>query len=411
MLNFSDLKTEVKRRATRDQSGTTFDDAIAYAINSSIFRISREAPWRVMRRKAYFDTVTSYTTGSGGCIVVSNSNIVTVTSSTLLTDAVSIDRYVKMSGSSKYHIIENIVSNTIFTLQENFTGTSSSSNTYEILPQGEYNLPIQAGHRMFLWHEDYGYPFKLTYIPDQDFFSRGLQPYTKNTPTHYRMWGENMVINQLKSASNLAVYSSVSGDTSKSITVFGIVNGYPDSEVITTNGTNGTTVVSSTNVFTSVERIAKSSTTSGRITVQGDSVTTTNTTIAVLPTGDTTAGILYKKIQLYPLPTRVFPVNVQYYKDPYRLVNDGDVHELGQEFDELIILLATAKVKAESDQAEGDRFMLLFQDELKSLKRTNVDKIDWFPILKRPRGMNRGDLTRGIFYKQVGSDFGPSSYR
>ena len=321
MLNFSDLKTEVKRRSTRDQSGTTFDDAIAYAINSSLFRTSRESPWRVMRRKTTFDTVSSYTTGSGGCIVVSNSNVVTVTSAALLTDTIEIGRYAKMSGSSKYYVVETINSNTIFTINQNFGGTSSSTNTYEVLPQGEYSLPIQAGHRMFMWHEDYGYPFKLSYITDQDFFGRGLHIYEKNTPTHYRMWGEDMVRSQLKSSSNLAVASSASGDTAKSITVFGTVNGYPDYEVITTNGSNGTTVVSSTNAFTSVERVAKAASTTGRITVWGDSVTTTNTVLAVLPVGDTTAGILYKKIYLYPLPTRVFPVNVHYYKDPFRLVN------------------------------------------------------------------------------------------
>ena len=414
MLNYSDLQTEVKRRSTRDQSGTTFDEAIKWAINSSLFRISREAPWRVMRRKSPFDTVASYTTGSGGCIVVSNSNIVTVTSATLLTDAVEINRYVKMSGSSKYYVVETINSNTIFTINQNFGGVSSSTNTYEVLPQGEYNLPIQAGHRMFLWHEDYGYPFKLSYITDQDFFGRGLHIYEKNTPTHYRMWGEDMVISQLKSSSNLAVYSSASGDTAKAITVFGVINGYPDYETITTNASNGTTIVSSTNAFTSVERVAKAASTTGRITVKGDSASTTNTTIAVLPTGDTTAGILYKKIYLYPLPTRIFPVNVHYYKDPFRLVNDGDIHEMGQEFDEAIILLATAKVKAESDQAEADRFFLLYIDELKSLKKTNVDKIDWFPHLERPEGMRRGigGVGRtGLLYRQIGSEYGPSSYR
>lgn len=410
-LVYSDLITEVKRRATRDQGGTTFDEGIKYAINSSILRISREAPWRVMRRRGTFDTIESYTTGSGGCIVVSNSNVVTVTSSTLLTDTVEIGRYVKMSGSSKYYVVETINSNTIFTLNQLFTGVSSSANTYEILPQGEYNLPIQAGHRMFMWHEDYGYPYKLTYITDQDFFGRGLHIYEKNTPTHYRMWGEDMVRNQVKSNTNLSVSSSASGDTSKQITVFGVINGYPDSETITLHSSDATTLVSSTNVFTSVERIAKASSTTGRITVWGDSASTTNTTVAVIPAGDSTAGILYKKIYLYPLPTRVFPINVQYYKDPYRLVNDGDVHELGQEFDEAIILLATMKVKAESDQEEADRFEVIFMDELKSLKKTNVDKIDFFPHLERPNGSRKGIGLRGLFYNQVGSNYGPSSYR
>jgi hypothetical protein len=410
VLNFSDLVTEVKRRATRDQSGTTFDDGIKTAINSSLFRISRESPWRPMRRKTSFNTITSYTTGSGFVTVTSNSNLVTVSGATLVTDAVNVDRYIKFSGSSKYYIIKTISGETTLSINESFRGVTSTSNTYEIMPQGTYNLPMQSGHRMFMWHEEYGYPFKLRYITDQDFFGRGMFNIIKYPSTAYKMWGEDMVITQLKSDSNLSVSSSSSGDTGKSITIFGTVNGYPDYEVINTNASNGTTAVTGANIFTSIERISKASSTTGRITVTANSG---NTTVAVIPTGDTVAGVLYKKIQLYPLPNRAFPIFVQYYKDPFRLVNDGDVHELGQEFDEAIILWATAKVKAEADQAEADRFMLLALDELRSLKKTNVDKIDWFPNLRKPTASYRDKMVGGLFYGQVGGtgQYGESSYR
>jgi hypothetical protein len=128
----------------------------------------------------------------------------------------------------------------------------------------------------------------------------------------------------------------------------------------------------------------------------------------VLPVGDTTAGILYRKVQLYPLPSTVFDMNVQYYKDVYRLVNDNDVHELGQDFDEAIILLSVSKVKGESEIKLGTaNFYSMWQDEMKSLKRTNTDKIDWFPTMKRPYSTGSQQLVHPyLSYSQIGSQYG-----
>ena len=74
-------------------------------------------------------------------------------------------------------------------------------------------------------------------------------------------------------------------------------------------------------------------------------------------------------------------MKVMYYKEPYKLVGDNDVHELGEEFDEAIILLSVAKIYFETNIKEGDRFYSMYEDEYKSLRRVNVDKIDWFPKL------------------------------
>ena len=49
MFTFIDLVNEVKRRATRDQGGTQFDTAIKNVVNTSLFRVAREAPWRQLR--------------------------------------------------------------------------------------------------------------------------------------------------------------------------------------------------------------------------------------------------------------------------------------------------------------------------------------------------------------------------
>ena len=66
----------------------------------------------------------------------------------------------------------------------------------------------------------------------------------------------------------------------------------------------------------SVERVVRNSATTGRITVSGN---TGGDTVAVLPVGSSTEGIHYRKIQIWPLPNTSFPINVQYYKQPFEL--------------------------------------------------------------------------------------------
>lgn len=407
MMTFADLQNEVKRRATRDESGTQFDTATKNVINTSLFRINREMPWRVMRRRTHFRTKKYYEIGTGAGTFTVNVSTISVAGATFLTEGVRIGRRIKLSGDGQYFIIRKITGEEDITLDHNYSGSSVTAGTYKILGQEEYNLPVQAGHRMFMWHEEWGYPFKMTYLTDQDFYGSSAYNTEEGIPTGYRMWGEDMIIEQPKEASVMRIASSESADTSIGITVFGTVAGYPDYEVITTDSSNGTTAKSGSKSFQTVERVVKNAPSTGRITMDANTATTI---IAVLPVGDTTAGILYRKIQLYPLPSSAFDMNVQYYKDVYRLVNDGDVHELGQEFDEAIILLATSKIKGETEIKQGiSTFFSFWQDEMRSLKKTNADKIDWFPTLRRAGESLFADTKVHPFlsHRQVGSYYGP----
>lgn len=404
MYTFVDLQNEVKRRATRDQAGTSFNTAVKNIINTSLFRINREAPWRTMRRRTHFRTIGPYNEGSGAGAYTTNTSTITITGATFLSHGIQIGRRIKLSGDAGYHIVRKVTGETAITMDTGYSNASSTTTgTYSVLGQEEYNLPIQAGHRMFMWHEAWGYPYKMQYITDQDFYGTGAYNTEESIPTHYRMWGEDMIIDQLREDSVIRVVSSSTSDTSKGITVFGNVSGFPDYEVITTNGT---TAVSGSKSFQTVERVVKNASTAGRITVDANSG---NTVVAVLPVGDTTAGIMYRKVQLYPLPDDNYDVNVQYYKDPYRLVEDDDVHELGQDFDEAIVLLATSKIKGETEIKQGTTtFFGFYQDELKSLKKTNADKIDWFPSLRKPSDFSRDPLVHPhLSYKQIGGYYGP----
>lgn len=406
MYTFSDLQSEVKRRATVDQGGTTYDTAVKNIINTSLFRTAREARWRVLRRSSTFDTVIAYTEGTGAVTVTEDSKAVSVVGATFLTDNIQPGRLVGLGGSSKIYTIKTITGETTFTVDINFDGTTSTAQSYKIYAQDNYNLPVQSSHRMFLWHREWGYPYQLSYLTEQTFTSRNFDDTTNGIPEGYHMWGTDMVIEQLKEASVTTIVSSSASDTTQSVTVFGTVSGYPDFEIIDLNGTTGVDGLKS---FSSVERVVKNGSTTGRLTLTANSA---NTTVAVLPVGDTTGGILYSKIRLWPIPNTVFPMQVFFYKQPYRLVGDGDIHELGQAFDEAVILLAVAKLKFEQDQKEGDKFLGLWKDEVRNLRKDNIDKMDFFPtLLSQANSLSSRNkslrVVPNLQYRQAGSFFGP----
>jgi hypothetical protein len=355
------------------------------------------------------DTTLMFTAQNGTATTVNNSNTVTIAGGTLITDGIQIRRKIKFNSSGTYYFINQITSNNTLVLDQVYKGSGSTTDAYDIMPQEEYSLPPQVSHRMWMWHEAYGYPFMMNYVTDQIFYKHGLYLTIKYIPTHYRMWIENDVISQPLQPGVMTISSSSTSDTNVPITIFGTVGGYPDSEIITTDSSNGTTLVAGSKSFSSVERVAKGQgvTTLGLISITSDSG---GNVVAVMPVGATTATIQYRKVQFYPLPNGVYPITVQYYKDPYRLVNNGDVHELGQEFDEAIILLATSKIKAESNLNDADRFYKMWIDEMKSLKRTNVDKIDWEVALRKPRALTNDPLLMpNLFFRQAGPGFGPQS--
>lgn len=397
---FSDLKLEVKRRATKNQGGTQFDAGIANVINTSMWRVAREARWRSLRREATFTTVAPYSTGSGAVTVTANSASVTVTGATFITNDIQIGRFISFSGSTKWFKIATITGETTLTIDQVYNGTTSTTATYSILGQESYNLPIQVGHSAFIWHRQYGYPQQLEYIPTQEFYRAGVVDTIQAIPLSYRMWGMGATLEQLKDASVVTISSSSSSDTSISTTVFGAVSGYPDYEIITTNGSNGTTAVVGTKSFSSIERWVCNQSRTGRITATANSG---NTTIGVLPVGNTTTGPYYSKVQLYPLPNAAFPINVHYYKLPYQLINDGDVPELGEEFSEAIILLSVCKLNAEQNKKEDADFFKLYQDEINTLKSTNADKVDWFPKLMRPGQDKMNSFQGGLRPIQIGN--------
>lgn len=409
-FTYSDLQSEVKRRGIREQSGTEFDTAARNLVNSSLFAISRAAFWRQLRRKTTFETVAEQTNGTMSA--TNDSKSFTGTGLLLITNNVRIGRRFTVTGSSKNFVIETITGEDAFTTDKVFEGTTASGLSYTMFGQEEYNLPIQTGRVAFLWHEEFGFPFVLNYVPSHNFFQASISLDTSHIPTHYKMWEENNVIEQPLEASVLSLTSSASADTSIQTTVFGTVAGFPDFEIINTDSSNGTTTSLGSKSFTAIERVTKAATSTGRLTFTANSA---NTTVATVPVGNVTGSVMYSKTQLWPLPQTAFPLNVWFYKDPWRLVADGDIHELGQDFDEAIILLAVAKIKFENSQKEGKDWFGMYREELRSLRKKNGDKLDFIPMLERPsqrfnRGFGFGQLHPRLSFLQLGGFFGPSHH-
>lgn len=414
-LTFKDLQDEVKRRATRDQAGTQFDTAVKNLVNMSLLRIANEAPWTALRSTAIIETDKPYTTGT--VTTTKDSKTWTGSGTTWTTSAnARKGRRIKVtnsgtgtgSASSILFKIDTITSDTVLTTERAYDVNGDSTFTYRILGREDYTLPAQCGRPALIWHEGFGYPYAMRYVTDREFFDSGTDFDENDTPTMYRMWAEDWVLEQPKTASVLRIASSASADTSVDVMIHGIVSGYPDFEKITTNSSDGTTAVSGSKSFTRVDRVTKDASTTGRITVDANSA---NTTIAVIPTGDSLGGLHYKHIQIYPPPDATYILNVWYYKDPARLVNDEDVHELGPDFDEVIILLATSKLQAEQSKADVDKFFALYNAELKILRRKNADKLDWLPRLHKPRqsSFNSPRVARHLSFSQIGAKYGPSS--
>jgi len=408
MFVFSELQNEVKRGAVRDKSGTEFDTAVKSAINRAINRLSRECRWRPLRKESSFNTVTSYSEGSGAVSVTEDSANVTVTGATFVTDDIKVGRRINIGGSSKNYRISTITGETTLTLNQAYDGDTDTAETYSILAQGRYNLPIQASHHVIMWHEQYGNPHQMNYITSQQSFGYGLEEDTESIPTYYRMWGADSTLMQPRQASTISIVSSSASDTTQTITIFGTVSNYPDYETI---NLNGTTTATGSKSFSAVDRIVSNSTARvGRVTVSANSG---NDTLAVLPVGATTREVKYYKVDIRPLPSAVFPMFVYYYKIPYMLVNDQDVHELGSDFDNAIIFLAIAIMRGETSQKESTTYLGMYKDELKSLKKFYLDKIDWLPRLKESSLTSPVSyLHPAVSYAQMGNNgmFGPTVY-
>ena len=137
-----------------------------------------------------------------------------------------------------------------------------------------------------------------------------------SVPTTYWV-EEDTAAAQPTSSALLNVVSSSSSDTSQTVRVWGISGGQEISEQFTLNGTSA---VASQNSYTRVDRVSKSATTTGTITITSNAGAVT---IATISPRDYTSR--YTKLHLVPMPNAAITYNITYKAKTPRLQFDEDI--------------------------------------------------------------------------------------
>ncbi len=417
---FSEKQTLLKRNTFREQTGGEFDTEAKQLINAARKHIAREARWRNMRviLEQAISTTGDYTTGT--CTFTNASAAVTAFSSSPLTQGVEPGQRIKntTSGASgTVFQIKSVDSATQITLDRPYDGTTGTSQTYKVLGKERYTLPVELAEISFIWHEDYDSVYVLDQVDERDLHFNSWDRDSTATPTSYYIMDPTSVDRQPSAASTIRIVSSsnASGDQSAAnvvVLIEGIVSGVPDREEIVLNGT---TAVDGSKSFTSINRITKTKTTTGRVTVS-DAIPSAGSgaTLATLAPDLTYQTAIYTRIGLNPLPDDSnIILNVWGYRQPKELVNDNDISEWGPEFDMLEVLYASYLGNiGERQPQEADRFFQAYLYELSKLKARNTDRLDFLHTFKRSRNVVWGNSSRSFLhprlsYRQFGPNYGP----
>ena len=190
-----------------------------------------------------------------------------------------------------------------------------------VADQEEYRMDEEVDQIMLLRQRTN--PLVLTYVPDRDFYRVVPNPEDRGSGVSrvYRQWEETGFTTSLAAADTIEVVSSSTADTSSfNVRVWGHdSNGIVIAETI---NLNGTTAATSTTTFQAATllRVSKSANTTGVISVRR----TTGSTI-LIRIAPTEASPRSKIIGLYPIPSAVVTMNLEYLERLQLLVADADV--------------------------------------------------------------------------------------
>ena len=212
-------------------------------------------------------------------------------------------------------------------IQYRATVATTASQNYIIMPV-DFDSPLRV------WHEEYTSEHIIHILMEQDFRRFDRNPDITQNPESCMFAPSRGVITQPSSASAITIYSSATtGDNTQTIALFGIVGGLPDYEEMALN--NDSSVVSNKS-FSRIDKITKSASTTGSITVTDS----TPTTLVTLPTGLLSNSVEYSILYMDPFPASSISIYFDYYRKQYWMDSDYDSPILGDEFDEAIIQYA-----------------------------------------------------------------------
>ena len=235
-------------------------------------------------------------------------------------------------------------------------------------------------------------PAKLLYLPDRLFYELQADPESQSsgTPRYYRLWEETGFSTNLAAAGTIYVSSSSTSDGSTfTVRIRGRnSSGEIIRETLTLNGTSNVTS-STTWAADGLMEISKSGTTTGTITCYR---TTGGTTLSEIAPNESAPR--FKRLSLYPIPSAVITMYMEYYERLSLLVHDTDVPQIDHKWNWLLIEGTLAKVwqykqnvgYAELSQRRYERGLLL-------MRQQDERRMDYVPVL-RPRAYAQSAVRR-----------------
>lgn len=309
-----------------------------------------------------------------------------------------------MGFSSRKEIRDSVLSTT----RQDNTQMGSLVNEFINLTLSEINdpawaTPEQAKHHLWSWlrgkttfatvasTEDYvmkreidkiafvrqtSSPAKLVQMPDELFFKYLPNPTASGKPLFYRLWETEGLSTRISTAEKINVVSSSANDDGSAelaVSVTGYSSGLLKTE---TYQLDGTTSVSGTTTWDAREvYVSKQKNTTGTITLTGN---TSGTTLLTLAPNERAPR--FKIVTLYPKPSSVITMYVEYYKRIPHLDNDSDAPIFDEKWHYVVRLGAIAKVYQYLNKEQDFLVMQnMFAGAVKSMMasdRTNPDLIE-----------------------------------
>lgn len=205
-----------------------------------------------------------------------------------------------------------------------WSGLKRKTTFATVVSQEDYRMDEEVDRILILRQRTT--PLVLGYIRDREFYRHIPDPEDRGTgtPRYYRQWEETGFTTSLAADDTIQVLSSSTADGSGfSVRVVGRnTSGIVIGETLTLNGT---TAVTSTNTFDSASlmRVSKSANTTGVITVRRTTGATTLIQMSPLE-----ANPRSKIVSLFPIPSAVITINLEYLERFQPLVAEADVAQL-----------------------------------------------------------------------------------
>lgn len=248
-----------------------------------------------------------------------------------------------------------------------------------VADQEDYNLDSEVDRIAVL--RQISTPTRLIYLPDNVFYDYVPDPENQGSgpPRVYRLWEETGFSTNLVADDTVYVSSSSTADGS-AFTVR-IVGRNSSGEVVAETLTlNGTTSVTSSTTWDAagLMAISKSATTTGTITCYR----TTGATVLSEMEPDNLAP-RFKRLSLYPIPSSVVTMYLEYYERYRYLINDTDIPQLDSQW--TWVLREGALTKA-WEYKQNEQLSLahraIFQQGLVQMRQQDERNVDYVPILQ-----------------------------